>query len=228
MGHSHGTAGIAQALIGLFDATGDFNFRDMAESAMNYEYHWFNRKKNNWPDFRGLKASKKIESNSLKFPVSWCHGAPGISISRILAYKILKEAKYKTEALAALKITGEWTSELLKTGDANFCLCHGLSGNADIMLSGFESLGKEIQNGKDLAFAVASAGISLHSRQNQWPLDIPGNRSSGLMTGLSGVGHFYLRIQNPAIPSLLAFDQEKLLTRLTQPTKILTWPTISE
>lgn len=214
LGYSHGASGIACALIKLFDATGDLNFRKIAESAMNYEYHWYNKKKNNWPDFRGVKSSKKIDTNTLKFPISWCHGAAGISLTRILAYKILKDDKYKSEALTALNITGDWTTEMLKGEQINFCLCHGLSGNADILLSGYEAMGKEFSRGNELAFDVASAGIALYSQQNRWPFDVFGNNASSLMQGLSGAGLFYLRIQNPKIPSLLAFDQEKILQRL--------------
>ena len=164
LGFSHGTAGIAYALIELFNATGEMNYKKIAGFAFNYEDYWYNKEKDNWPDFRGMKVSVNQKAKTFNFPVFWCHGAPGIAISRLMAHKIFKAENYKVEALTALKITEEWTSKMLDREQVNWCLCHGLSGNADILLTGFEVLGKEFSKGYELATAVADSGIRFYAR----------------------------------------------------------------
>ena len=50
-GFSHGTAGIAWALLELFQVTQQENFRTGAEQGFLYERHWFSPQHGNWPDF---------------------------------------------------------------------------------------------------------------------------------------------------------------------------------
>ncbi|MDX1372109.1 MAG: lanthionine synthetase LanC family protein, partial [Nitrososphaeraceae archaeon] len=121
-GFSHGTAGIGYALLHLFKETDNNNFKKTAQLAFKYEEHYFDSNSGNWPDFRN-SSEKDIHSY---YPSTWCHGAPGISISRILAYKIIGESRYKNEAIAALKRTTGQVKKMLNSGMENYSLCHGL------------------------------------------------------------------------------------------------------
>ena len=94
-GFSHGAAGIGYALLELYDITKELKFLMAAENAFSYENHWFNKQNNNWPDFGthdGIRVSKD-KNQRLAYSYAWCHGAPGIGLSRIRAYDILRDEK---------------------------------------------------------------------------------------------------------------------------------------
>ena len=74
-GFSHGAAGMAAALARLALATGEARFTEAARRALAYERSVFVSKEGNWPDFRSTSTPNQ-------FMWSWCHGAPGILLSR--------------------------------------------------------------------------------------------------------------------------------------------------
>jgi type 2 lantibiotic biosynthesis protein LanM len=76
-GFAHGAAGMAAALARLAHVTGVRRFADGVMQAVAYERSVFVAERSNWPDFR---KSSKPDS----FMLSWCHGAPGILLSRLV------------------------------------------------------------------------------------------------------------------------------------------------
>ena len=207
-GFSHGCAGIGYALLHLFKETGNNKFKKTAELAFEYEKHYFDSNTDNWLDFRNPLFSD-IHFNHT---ATWCHGAPGISISRILAYKITGESRYKKEAIAALKSTIRQVKKTIISGNENYSLCHGLGGNCDILLHGKESLGKEFDTNiddHDLVYQIGNAGIEKYNKRGlSWPCGIPNGETPSLMIGLAGIGYFYLRLsQQKKNPSLLVIKQ---------------------
>ena len=76
-GFSHGAAGMAAALARLAKASGEAHFMDAAHRAVAYERSVFVAEQRNWPDFR-------TSSEPTEFMLSWCHGAPGILLSRMV------------------------------------------------------------------------------------------------------------------------------------------------
>jgi lantibiotic modifying enzyme len=76
-GFSHGAAGMAAALAQLAHATGEARFAEGAHRAIAYERGVFVSDQGNWPDFRS-------SSEPTDFMLSWCHGAPGILLSRLV------------------------------------------------------------------------------------------------------------------------------------------------
>src|SRR5262249_51044902 len=85
-GFSHGAAGICLALVRLFEHTGDQEFLDAAREAIDFETFHYSRQKKNWPDLRETIVKKK---GSPAFVSKWCHGAPGIGLSRLLTLSSL-------------------------------------------------------------------------------------------------------------------------------------------
>jgi Lanthionine synthetase C-like protein/HopA1 effector protein family len=214
LGLSHGTAGIAHALLELYRATGDTRHRDLACDAMEYERGWYDAAARNWPDFRGVPARASRRSCPVPLPAFWCHGAAGIALSRLHAQSILGDNATRAEALTALTTTRAWTEQMLADGTAGFSLCHGLAGNADVLATGARRLGGATADGAQVAINVAAAGVERHARVgHRWPLEPLGSRAPGLMLGLSGVGHFYLRLHDPEIPSVLLPNCEALTRR---------------
>lgn len=76
-GFSHGAAGNAAALSRLYYYTHDEMFASSVRKAVDYERSVYNEQKQNWPDFR-------FSSSADAYMFSWCSGAPGIVLSRIV------------------------------------------------------------------------------------------------------------------------------------------------
>ncbi len=211
LGLSHGTAGVAHGLIELYRATQNTEYRDLAQDAFKYERLWFNEELGNWPDFRGVPARATRIDCPVDFPAFWCHGAAGIALSRLHAFRVLDDERCRSEALTALTTTLRWTLRTLDSGVFNFSLCHGLAGNADILTIGSEILGDAFPDGREVAMKVAAEGIRKHgARRHQWPFGSLGSRAPGLMLGLSGVGYFYLRLYDRKAPSVLLLERDAL------------------
>jgi len=194
-GFSHGTAGIAFALLELYRASGENRFRAAALEAFRYEQTCFSAAENNWPDFREAEPS---------YPAFWCHGAGGIAFSRLRASQTLDDDALLREARVALDTTQAQTPHL-----ANFSLCHGQAGNADLFIYARDVLGE--QHWLNTAEKIAQEGIERYERRRiPWPTGLPGaNETPDLMLGLAGIGYFYLRLDDPEradpkrIPSIL-------------------------
>lgn len=216
-GFSHGTAGVACALLELFRISGNAQYRVAAERAFEYERYWFDADARNWPDFRGHPSRGVRKGDVLPCSAYWCHGAPGIAWSRLRAYDITGDERWKAEALTALETTRAATESALCTKTMNFSLCHGLAGNAEILLHGANTFAVEFAGGSKLAADVAAAGIERHrDRDHSWPCGA-GGPTPNLMVGLAGVGHFYLRLDNPAVPSILLLDPQRFAATVQLP-----------
>jgi type 2 lantibiotic biosynthesis protein LanM len=204
-GFSHGTAGTAYALGEIFTATGDDRYRKTALLALDYERHWFSAKEGNWPDFRKDPfGDRRTRNRPFSFATFWCHGAPGIAISRLRAYECLGEETCREEASIALSTTRKAVRSALHTGTWNYSLCHGLAGNAEALLEATRVTDPESDENAGLCRAVAGQGIERHvSSANAWPCGTHTGETPGLMLGLAGIGLFYLRLENPSVPSVL-------------------------
>ena len=127
-GFSHGAAGMASALARLAHASGAERFADGARRAVAYERSVFDHERGNWPDFRSGS-----EPNA--FMMSWCHGAPGILLSRT----VLDQAGVTDEHTAAEQHVAHASTvaalEVLlnQTGDLPAHLCCGVLGLTSLL-----------------------------------------------------------------------------------------------
>jgi hypothetical protein len=209
LGYSHGTAGVAAALIELYELTREPGFEQAARSAFEYERHWFNEGEANWPDLRS--QPRRRLPRGVAFSTTWCHGAPGIALSRLRAHRLLGIQDCKTEALVALDTTRRHVESMLGSGmPVDFCLCHGLCGNAEVLYQGYIALKQEFPAGKSVAFRVAAAGIERYvDGGSPWPCGPGGSSTPALMIGLAGIGQFYLRLYDATLPSVLDFTRDR-------------------
>jgi type 2 lantibiotic biosynthesis protein LanM len=117
-GFSHGAAGMAAALARLAQATDQDRFAAAAQRAVAYERSVYVAASGNWPDFRST-------SEPLQFMLSWCHGAPGILLSRlVLRASGLADGACESELAAARSSTTtalETLSGKVKPGPAHLC-----------------------------------------------------------------------------------------------------------
>jgi lantibiotic modifying enzyme len=204
-GYSHGVSGIVKGLLDIYEVTEEAKYLNAAIMGIAYENNFYNAAVKNWVDLRELEGA-----NQSSFMVAWCHGAPGIALSRIRAWQLTQDTKYKNEAFIALETTMTqvytWLNEF--PSYSNFSLCHGLAGNADILLTG--GIEMKIPTFKNAAYHTGQYGIEkyaqpgiiwpggLNDPSTNFPIDIP-----GLMLGNAGIGSFYLRLGNPELPPIL-------------------------
>ncbi|HEX2462066.1 MAG TPA: lanthionine synthetase LanC family protein [Vicinamibacterales bacterium] len=210
-GFSHGAAGIGCALMDLSRAARDARYRQAAERGFDYERRWFLPSARNWSDLRGVPR-RGGRRHAPPGSHVWCHGAPGIALSRLRAFEITSEPRWKHEAVIALETTYALTERALHAGSMSFSLCHGLGGNAEILRFGEVMLPSQFSAGP-LIEDVAAAGIERHANGGTpWPCGALGTTPS-LMVGLAGIGYFYLRLANPKLPSILFVQPERFASR---------------
>jgi type 2 lantibiotic biosynthesis protein LanM len=123
-GFSHGTAGIAWALMKLASATGESRFREASVEALQYERGLFSPEQNNWPDLRAAQ----LDDPNLPYAIAWCHGAPGIGLGRVLMLDHHQDQEIYAEITAAVQAT------LTRNLGINYSLCHGDLGNYETLL----------------------------------------------------------------------------------------------
>lgn len=189
-GFSHGSSGIALALLQLYEATKEQRFMAGAEGGFNYERQSFDVSQQNWPDFRDGVSTATTNVCGL----AWCHGAPGIALSRLKANQVKADVLFEQEMGAALNTTTTSVYRGLtdNLSNTNYSLCHGIAGNAEVLL---DCGGTEYHQ---LAEAVGTAGIQKYQDNRiSWPTGLnTGQYTPGLMMGIAGTGYFYLRLFN--------------------------------
>ena len=190
-GYSHGAAGAGIALLELGAVVGDKAFKEAGLAAFAYERRWYNAAQANWPDFRRSGGGRSRIAQ--QFSTAWCHGAPGIALSRLRAMQLAPTAEIESELQAALGTTSQATAAMLDAPGTSFCLCHGLAGNAEVL--------NLCANGTAPALAWR---VATHWRRTSVAERAPSSDAApGLMLGRSGIGHFYLRLFDPSASSVL-------------------------
>ncbi len=207
-GLGHGASGPAVALGMLAAATGDDRFAEGAHQAERYERSWFDRAAGNWPDLRAAPSDH---------PSFWCHGAGGIGVARLLAWRRTGDPTVLAEAAAALDTATAATMRSLRAVSAdaaapsfagNLSLCHGVSSVAELHALAGEMTG----DGDHLAHGRRLAQWALNGTDaaaGDIACGVPGGgETPGLMLGLAGVGATFLRLADPSsLPSpALPFD----------------------
>lgn len=194
-GFSHGAAGIAYALLRLYEVTTDMALLDAAREAILYEASVFCAKEGNWPV---LKKDVQHEDNT-KFMNAWCHGAPGICLARLGGLSILNTPDICRDIETALKTTlrfGVWGADHL---------CCGNLGRIDVLLTAAQML-KRIEI-LDIAYKWAKLILTKAERKGHFILNsdlYPGIHFPGFFQGTSGIGYELLRLARPdIIPSVL-------------------------
>lgn len=208
-GYSHGSAGIANGLLDLFAVTGEERFKEAAMKGFQFERKHYVPHLKNWPDLRSIMATGN--GNAPTCCEMWCHGAPGMVLSRLKAFQQTQDQTLFEDAKNAVETTYQSVSkELQNPSLGNFSLCHGLAGNADILLAA----GTMTNNVafQQIAEQVGLVGAELYDKTNtDWPSGVndPTGKTQGkaatpgLMLGLAGTGYFYLRLVDNTIPSMM-------------------------
>jgi type 2 lantibiotic biosynthesis protein LanM len=189
-GFSHGTSGIAWSLLRLYKYSHDKKYLKAALKAIEFDRSLFNSKRENWDDLR----------NKDKESISWCHGAPGIGLSRILYLDYLHDFHINNEIETALSTT-------LKKGlGRSHSLCHGDLGNSELFCLAALRLNnhKYLETAREIGMSV----IKEKNKQGKFLTGVQNNiELPGLFLGLSGIGLQLLRLADPEnVPSVLVLQ----------------------
>lgn len=195
-GLAHGASGVGWALMELSRRCGEPRFSEIALAAFAYEDSLYSAEHRNWSDLRENEGATNPRAGAGKFMVGWCHGAPGIALTRLNALRYRTDHRLREAALIGLDTT-------LRTGFVgNQSLCHGSLGNLEPLIQAADILGEPHwqQHIEGLR-----AEIVEDIRADGWLCGVPmGVETPGLMTGLSGIGYGLLRAARPSsVPPVL-------------------------
>lgn len=206
-GLSHGAAGLAWAFTWLARLSHNHSnhskweqYLIMANRLLVYENHYYSEIEQNWRDLRFTDRHE--------FADFWCHGAPGIALARAEIMRHL-EAMDLLQAQDWEFVTQDYKNALqtlLNRGNTcnSFCLCHGILGNADILLHLSKLMNDP--NLADIANDWALQAIVDYESYKSSDHLIARLEFDGLMTGTIGMGYEYLRLLDNRVPSILAFE----------------------
>lgn len=181
-GFSHGAAGMAAALARLAQATGYQHFASAAQRAVDYERSVFVNEQGNWPDFRGT-------SKSNEFMLSWCHGAPGILLSRqVLQVAGIGDNQTISELQTARASTISALERFRSTGgDTPAHLCCGVLGLTSLLRIDAQASGAEVDTAaSEVEASVISRALAGHG-YTFFNVDAGSLNLPGLLTGKAGV-----------------------------------------
>jgi len=89
-------------------------------------------------------------------------------------------------------------------GQRDFCICHGLAGNAELPLLLSEWSGQKSL--RESADRIGQFGVEEFEETGKpWPYGLGGTgETPSLFCGMAGIGYFYLRLSSPdRVPSIL-------------------------
>ncbi|MDQ6815724.1 MAG: hypothetical protein M3040_18490 [Bacteroidota bacterium] len=205
-GYAHGAAGFAHAFTELYNVTEDEAYLKIVRDIVAYEDGHFNSSQQNWPDFRKYEtAYAPAQSTEQVCGVAWCHGAPGIGLSRLRSYQITHDVSFIRDVDIAVQTTIKAaTADLL----GNYSLCHGLFGNAELLLCA-----ADVFQRAELRQQAEQLGEECFNRFILKQLPLPNGLQTlsdtpDFMLGSSGIGYFFLRLVDPKkFPCMLLISQ---------------------
>lgn len=191
-GWSHGSSGILASLVKAATTIGNEDWIDRALRALAFEQNSYDADEGNWIDWRG------VDSSAPRFSNSWCHGAPGVALSRLTLLSELPNHPAREDWREDLATAAEATAQLCEGGYDHLC-CGSLGRAAILMLladtfenPAWRSAGLKITEGS-VKRASDRGGFDISIR-----CDSTGAVSyPGLMQGLAGVGMHLMNLDSP-------------------------------
>jgi lantibiotic modifying enzyme len=195
-GFARGVEGIVWALSELGHSTGMDHFRQAAAQL----------------------AVHPAGDSSDESQTGWADGASGIGMSLLRRYEIYGEQARLDEArLLVERIARRLSAVSFDLGGTNYSLANGVAGEAEFLLDASRIL-------NDVSYTqpaerVGRVGIECFRKEDlPWPCGGPDETESpGLMNGLAGIGHFYLRLFDQQGHSSLLLVQPGQDSRTTLP-----------
>lgn len=189
LGFGHGVAGIGYALALLQALAPDAAWLDALQGIAGTLAQWSR------PNKDGIEWPTLAEPGAPVDRCQWCHGAPGIGLFFVEAWRATQREEWLDVARKAGKTT-------YRAGDLrkNPCQCHGLSGNGDFLLELHRATGDAAWAKRAEEFAKRILGYARETPDGcAWQADTPDQTSPDFFCGAAGAGHFLLRLRDPAL-----------------------------
>lgn len=188
LGYAHGGAGIADALLDLFEGTEDERFLYAAQGAG----HWLARQAIPVLDDNSGLNWPHGEEDRLPAGSAWCHGAAGLG--RFFLHAARLAALQEASAIAA-RAARTVARGARSQGPAQ---CHGLAGNVEFLLDMYRTTGDQayLAEARSLARLLEALSTERYGML-MWPADAPDVFSPDYMTGYAGVAVCLLRLGDP-------------------------------
>jgi type 2 lantibiotic biosynthesis protein LanM len=192
-GMSHGAAGFAHALASLAAESGRAEFATAASECVAFENASYDEAHHNWPDLRF--------ENGARWPSKWCHGAPGIGLSRLAMIRCDATGYARLEddvrnALAGMEKTPSGPDDTL---------CCGVLGKVEFLREAGATLGDADLRALAARQLIAVFDAATTRGDFRWR----GGKSRfnlGLFRGLAGVGYTALRQADASLPNILTLE----------------------
>ncbi|MBD2207954.1 type 2 lantipeptide synthetase LanM [Calothrix sp. FACHB-1219] len=186
-GFAYGAAGIAYALLRLYDITLDGSFLLGAKEAIAYE--------------RSLLLAETNNQNH-SFPLGWSHGTAGIVLARLGSLTILDHEEIRQEIISGLNTIQNSNLNLV---DRLSC---GNFGIIDVFLEAATKLSHPnlLADAQKLAASI----VNKTHETGHFYLFSPHHQdiyNPGFFNGMAGIGYELLRLSYPKLlPAILLFD----------------------
>ncbi len=189
VGYAHGNAGIIAQLYRWYSIIRNESVLKLIDEALLYERSMYSEKEGNW--YRA--------ADEQHFTCGWCHGAPGILLSKVQLKKLgHNDDKINEEIMIAI-------NKILVDGLNNdISLCHGDMGNMVILKEAALHLNDKKLYDQTVATIEEILGFILELIKTE---KFKGNEYNGFMIGLSGIAYEILRIgRENQIPNILGLE----------------------
>ncbi|RCX19465.1 type 2 lantibiotic biosynthesis protein LanM [Anaerobacterium chartisolvens] len=189
IGYAHGNAGVIAQIYRLYSITRQEKIKILVNKALLFERASYVEKEKNW----------KRSIDETNFSCGWCHGAPGILMSKLQLLKWgFRDEMIDKEIQIAISTT---ISSGLKR---DWCLCHGDMGNLVILKEAGIVLNDESLYRQSVStiepFIEYLVGIMETEDFKQY-------ENNGFMLGLAGIGYEILRIdREDNMPNIMALE----------------------
>lgn len=214
-GFSHGQSGISYVFTELAYLTRNEWLYSISDSLYKYEDVFKEKNTCNYKDTRSyLHFQDNFNELSLKevkdglskkaIMFGWCHGFPGIAMSRLNYYYRTGDENYLKQVEGFVDFYKK-NFELINGGNIS-CLCHGDVGNIELLLQ-YAYLHKD----DELIRLVRNHSLKIFTKlkkngfinnENKYPNDF------SIMGGVAGIGYYFLRLFSPNnFQSILLFGQ---------------------
>lgn len=186
-GFAHGSSSMATAMFLLYKQFGEIRYLEAFKHSLLHDRSFYSDKIQGWIDGRNTSYEEDCGS--------WCHGATGIALSRlILASEGFSDKIMMKELNVAIK-------QVEKRIGYNLSVCHGSMGNLEILhlLS--------MRNDTKALKWVNSIAIEISKGQDVICGDDNRNSQVGLFMGFAGIGYQLLKFYDwNKVPSILCLE----------------------
>lgn len=205
LGYAHGVSGMAMALLEAYAVNGNEALLHGAKEALRYERSWFDAANQGWPDFRVDMITAGAANLPPRCNCTWCAGSTGIGLTRLRVMELIPDDSFVAEEVnSALQSASRVLTEGVSPQAMDLCLCHGLTGIADFVLSAGIQFERD-----DISVHAEQVGRFIIDNFLDAELPLPcgvqqRGEAPGLLLGKAGIGYFFLRLlKREKVPSIL-------------------------